>query len=100
MRACVFAVVGLALLLLAVPAGAQGEIRPKYQIDLLEKLLGPYELDGKLVYTAKFEVLPVGEPSLTQEGPEFLVIEENDKEVHREELRAPTRDLTTVLAMD
>ncbi len=100
MRACVFGVVGLGLLLRTVPAGAQGETRQKYKIELLEKILGPSELDGKLVYTAKFEVLPVGEPSLAEQGPEFLVIEENDKPVHREELRAPTRDLTTVLAMD
>jgi VWFA-related protein len=99
MRACVFGALGLALLLV-VPAEAQGERRQKYQIELLDKILGPYEKDGKLVYTARFEVKPVGEASLAEEGPEFLVIEENNKEVHREELQAPTRDLTAILAMD
>src|SRR5437016_11690565 len=99
MRACVFGAVGLALLLV-VPAGAQGERRQKYQIEFLDKILGPYEQDGKLVYTARFEVKPVGASSLAEEGAEFLVIEENGKEVHREELQAPTRDLTAVLAMD
>ncbi len=101
MRACVLGiVVGLALLLLAVPAGAQDKGGQKYKVTI-KNIEGPYERDGKLVYRVAFRINLAGNTAPTGEGRDFVVITENGKEAHRLELgQVKIRDLTTVLAMD
>jgi len=101
MRACVLGtVVGLVLLLLAVPAGAQDKSGQKYKVTI-KNIEGPYERDGKLVYRVAFRISLAGNVAPTGEGRDFVVITENGKEAHRLELgEVKIRDLTTVLAMD
>src|SRR5436189_1518195 len=105
MRLCTLvAVAGLSVLLLAVPAGAQGGGRQRYQIDPESKRIrGPYQREGsgKLLYDVSFQIKATGQDVPVEEARDTVVIKENGREAHRFELRqARARDLTTVLALD
>src|SRR5262249_49421050 len=94
-------VVGLSLLLLAVPAGAQDRDGQKYKVTINGKPVGPYEHDGKLVYRVAFQIRLAGKAAPTSDSRDYVIITENGKEAHRLELgQVKIRDLTTVLSMD
>ena len=101
MRAAGLGVVGaLALVVLALPAAADDRGGPKYTINITNKR-GPYEKDGKLVYTITFKVKGSGkEPPVVAPGDKARIYEDGSqtKEVVLGTTRA--QDLTIMLALD
>ena len=97
MRAVIGCVAGaLALLVLALPAAADNKSGPKYTIDITNKR-GPYEKDGKLVYTITFKVEGA---DVVGAGDRAVVYEDRHKV--QEVVLGTTRaqDLTIMLALD
>jgi Mg-chelatase subunit ChlD len=103
MRAVGIGVVGsLALVLLALPAGAAGKGGKKYDI-VITRTKGPFprDGDGKLAYRVSFDVKGSGkEPPAVRAG-DTAVIYEDGKEVARVALtKSRPKDLTLMLALD